>query len=181
MYQGREINMIEDQQLTIAGTVGGDPELRFTPSGAAVVNFSVAVNHRRFNKATQTWDEDGTDWWRCTAWRQPAENIAESFHRGDRVIVVGRVKSRQWETREGQKITSWEITVDEAGPSTKWATTVQNKADRTTAPQGQYGGQQGGQQGGQYRQSAPPEDPWATSAPGQGSGGYGGFADEPPF
>ena len=200
--------MIEDQQLTIAGTLGGDPELRFTPSGAAVVNFSVAVNPRYFDKQANEWREKGTDWWRCNAWRQMAENIAESFRKGDRVIVVGKVASRQFDTRDGQRVTTWELTVEDAGPSTKFATTTSRKAERN-----QQGQQQGGQSQGQYGgrgQAVPPradnrdayapkDDPWdqpyqdqpnyGRSAPPQAEDPWastppstgGGFLDEPPF
>lgn len=184
--------MIEDQLLPIVGTLGGDPELRFTPSGAAVVNFSVAVNHRYFNKQSGQWEEKGTDWWRCNAWRGLAENIAESFRKGDRVLVVGKVASRQFETREGGKVTTWEVTVEDMGPSVKFATATSHRAERNQAPR------DNGQQGGQYNRPAS-EDPWATPQANQTNYGQqapqddpwgqptgtpqysGGFADEPPF
>lgn len=183
---------VEDQQLTIVGTMGGEPDLRFTPSGAAVCNFSVAVNHRYFNRNSGQWEEKGTDWWRCNAWRGMAENISESFRKGDRVIVVGTVASRTWDGKNGEKITSWELTVLEAGPSTKWATTRQIKADRQQAGQNQ----QGGQSQGQYNRPQQNDDPWAQPAqasrpsqnedpwsqpPTSGDTRTGGFADEPPF
>lgn len=170
---------IEDQQLTIVGRLGGDPDLKFTPSGAAVCNFSVAVDHRRMNTQTQQWETKSTDWHRCTAWRGQAENIAESFKKGDRVIVVGKLASRSYETREGGKGISWEITVDAAGPDTRFATTVQNRADRQQAApqndQSQYGGRGGPQA------SAPQDDPWGSPPPQANYGQSGGFADEPPF
>jgi single-strand DNA-binding protein len=184
---------IEDQTITIAGTVGGPPELRFTPSGAAVCNFSMAVNHRRFDRQANQWVEDGTDWHRVTCWRQMAENVAESFNKGDRVIVWGRFKSRQFETREGQRITVWEVTADEIGHSCKFGTTTQKRPDRSG--QQQSSGQRN--QGGQYQQSSN-EDPWGSGPEDQRNYGGGqqgqrtedpwgappnsaGFADEPPF
>jgi len=178
--------MIEDQYLTIAGTAAGEPEVRFTQGGAAVANLSVAVNHRRYNKNSGQWEEAGTDWWRINCWRTLAENVGESIHKGDRVIVYGKVASRTWETREGQKVTSWEITAEEIGHSMKFATTVQNRAQRS-------GGQQQGQrQQGQYTQAAPNDDPWSNPDPGyaqrdtQGqfagmSNQQGGYDDPPPF
>jgi single-strand DNA-binding protein len=177
-----EIDMagIEDQQITIVGTVGGDPELKFTPSGAAVANFSVAVNHRRFDKQSNSWVEAGTDWHRITVWRQMAENVSESVRKGDRVLVAGRLASRSYQDRDGNNRTVWEITADEVAHSMKFATTVQNRAERN---QGQSQGQ--GYQQRRFQQSAPQEDPWgsppaptATTAPGYGNNG---FADEPPF
>lgn len=153
--------MIEDQNLTIAGTVGGEVELRFTPSGAAVVNFSVAVNHRRFNRDSGQWEQTGTDWWRVNAWRQMAENIAESFNKGDRVLVFGKVASREWEDRNGGgKRIAWEITAEEVGHSCKFAPTSQRKAERQQSGQQSDRGQYGGRPSGQAE--PPAEDPWAT-------------------
>lgn len=181
--------MIEDQNLTIAGTIGGEPDLKFTPSGSAVVNFSVAVNHRFFNKNTQQWEEKGTDWWRVNCWRQQAENVAESFKKGDRVIVFGKVASRQYETREGGKVTTWEITAEECAHSVKFNTTTQNRADRRQqAPrddQSQYGGRGGPQapaRADDRNAYAPQDDPWGSPPPQTTNYGQsGGFADEPPF
>lgn len=181
--------MIEDQYLTIAGTVGGDPDLHFTPSGAAVCNLSVAVNHRRYNKGTGQWEEAGTDWWRVNIWRGLAENVAESVRKGDRVLVYGKVSSRRWEGRDGQQITSWEITAEEVGHSMKFATTVQNRAQRNQAG-GQDGNQRQRQQGQYSQRSGTDDDPLASPDPnyaardsqGQFAGmGNQGFDGDPPF
>jgi single-strand DNA-binding protein len=166
-----EIDMAGETTLTIVGNLTGDPELRFTPSGAAVANFTVASTPRTFNKTTNEWDDGETLFMRCSVWREAAENVAESLTRGARVIVTGRMKSRSYE-KDGQKRTSIELDVDEVGPSMKYATAKVVKAQR--------GGSGGFAQGGNAQPAA---DPWATSQPAQG-GGWGSAApatDEPPF
>jgi single-strand DNA-binding protein len=174
--------MIEDQCLTIAGTVGSDVEVRFTPSGAAVCNFSVAVNHRKYNRSSGQWEEAGTDWWRINCWRALAENVGESVRKGDRVLVYGKVASRTFDGRDGQRVTTWEVTAEEVAHSMKFATTVQNRTQRTQAggqdgnqrprPQGQYGGRSGTD-----------DDPWASPDPGYGTGEILSrvAVDDPPF
>jgi len=186
--------MAGNAQISFVGNLGGDPELRFTPSGAAVVNFSVGVAERR--KEGDNWVDGETTWYRCNAWRSLAENIAESLTKGTRVLVVGTIKSRKYQARDGGEGVSWEVEVDSVGPDLRWATARVQRAERTQGggqPQGgggwsnQQGGQQrqgnqGGQYGGQQRGAAPADDPWG-SAP-QGGGGWnqgGGFTDEPPF
>jgi single-strand DNA-binding protein len=154
--------------ITVVGNLVDDPELRFTPSGAAVANFRIASTPRTFDKQTNEWKDGDSLFLSCSVWRQAAENVAESLQRGMRVVVQGRLKSRQYETREGEKRTVFEIEVEEVGPSLKYATA---KVTRTTR-QGGGGGYSGGGQG-----SAQPagDDPWATPAP-QGGGFSGGQA-----
>ena len=176
--------MAGDTVITVIGNLTDDPELRFTPSGAAVANFTVASTPRSFNRQTNAWEDGETLFLRCSIWRQAAENVAESLTRGTRVVVQGRLKSRSYETREGEKRTVMELEVEEIGPSLTWATAKVTRASRSGGQGGGFsGGQQGGyapQQGGGYggggQQSAPANDPWATpaqpAAPQQG-GGYG--------
>jgi single-strand DNA-binding protein len=149
--------------ITVVGNLVNDPELRFTQSGAAVANFTVASTPRHFDKQAQEWKDGDALFMRCNIWRQPAENVAECLTRGARVIVTGRLRQRSFETREGEKRTVMELEVDEVGPSLKFATATVNKANRS-----------GG--GG----SAPADDPWG-SAPPPPSGSGGGWSDEPPF
>ena len=178
--------MAGDTVITIIGNLTADPELRFTPSGAAVANFTVASTPRQFDRQSNEWKDGETLFMRCSVWRDAAENVAESLQRGTRVIVSGRLKSRSYETKEGEKRTVVEMDVDEIGPSLRSATAKVNKTQRGGAGGGGFGGGQGGQ-GGQggggwgapagAGQAGQAEDPWATggSAPaGQGSGGQGG-------
>ncbi|GGB87164.1 single-stranded DNA-binding protein [Knoellia flava TL1] len=157
--------MAGETVITIVGNLTGDPELRFTPSGAAVANFTVASTPRTFDRQSNEWKDGETLFMRCSVWRDAAENVAESLQRGTRVIVTGRLKSRSYETKEGEKRTVIEMDVDEVGPSMKYATAKVNKTSR-----GGGGGGFGGDQGGSGQ-----HDPWATggSAP-QGGGQQGG-------
>ena len=155
--------------ITVVGNLTDDPELRFTPSGAAVANFSVASTPRNFDKNTNEWVDGEAMFLRCSIWRQAAENVAESLQRGMRVVVQGRLKARTYETREGEKRTVFEIEVDEIGPSLKFATAKVNRTSRQGGGGGYSGGggQAGGQGGGD--QSTPAAaDPWATPAPAAG-------------
>ncbi|MEU9356575.1 single-stranded DNA-binding protein [Streptomyces sp. NPDC051840] len=202
--------MAGETVITVVGNLVDDPELRFTPSGAAVAKFRVASTPRIFDRQTNEWKDGEGLFLTCSVWRQAAENVAESLQRGMRVVVQGRLKQRSYEDREGVKRTVYELDVEEVGPSLKNATA---KVTKTTGRGGQGGGQGGyggGQQGGgnwgggpgggqQGGGGAPADDPWATSAPsgggqqggGQqggwggssgGSGGSGGgYSDEPPF
>ena len=154
--------------ITVVGNLVDDPELRFTPSGAAVANFRIASTPRTFDKQSNEWKDGDALFLSCSVWRQAAENVAESLQRGMRVVVQGRLKSRQYETREGEKRTVFEIEVEEVGPSLKYATAKVTRANRSSGGGGFGGGGQGGGQGG----SAPADDPWATPAPAQGAG-YG--------
>ena len=152
--------MAGDTVITVIGNLTDDPELRFTPSGAAVANFTVASTPRSFNRQTNAWEDGETLFLRCSIWRQAAENVAESLTRGTRVVVQGRLKSRSYETREGEKRTVTELEVDEIGPSLTWATAKVTRASRSGGSSGGFGG--GG--GGSAPQSAPANDPWATPA-----------------
>lgn len=190
--------MAGDTYITVVGNLVDDPELRFTPSGAAVANFRIASTPRTFDRQTNEWKDGEGLFLSCSVWRQAAENVAESLQKGMRVIVQGRLVSRSYEDREGQKRTVNEIQVDEVGPSLTWATAKVTRANRSGGGggggygggnQGGYGnqgGQQGGGRpaggdpwgsqpsgGGQQGGGAPAGDPWA--APGVSGG------DEPPF
>jgi single-strand DNA-binding protein len=178
--------MAGETVITVIGNLTDDPELRFTPSGAAVANFTVASTPRTLNRQTQQWEDGETLFLRCSIWRQAAENVAETLTRGARVIVQGRLKQRSFETREGEKRTVIELEVDEIGPSLRYATASVTKASRTGGGGGGYGGGSNGGGGysggggGGYSGGQPADDPWA-SAPAAGSSGGGGYDDEPPF
>ncbi len=163
--------MAGETVVTVIGNLTSDPELRFTPSGAAVASFTVASTPRTFDRQTSEWKDGDPLFLRCSVWRQAAENVAESLTRGARVIVSGRLRQRSFETKEGEKRTVVELDVDEIGPSLKFA-----QAQVTRASRG--GGNGGGQRGRQQQ-----EDQWAkTGAPGSGfGGGYTGGGEEPPF
>ena len=172
--------MAGDTVITVIGNLTADPELRFTPSGAAVANFTVASTPRMFDRQTNEWKDGEALFLRCNIWREAAENVAESLTRGSRVIVSGRLKQRSFETREGEKRTVVELEVDEIGPSLRYATAKVNKASRSGGGGGGFGGGGGGSrqapQGGGG--GAAGDDPWG-SAPASGS--FGGGDDEPPF
>jgi single-strand DNA-binding protein len=185
--------MAGETVITVVGNLVDDPELRFTPSGAAVANFRIASTPRTFDRQANEWKDGEALFLSCSVWRQAAENVAESLTRGMRVVVQGRLKARSYETREGEKRTVFEIEVEEVGPSLKYATAKVTKATRSSGGGGGYGG--GAPQGGGG------DDPWATpgapAAPAQGGqsapqgggqqGGQqrdpwaGGSNDEPPF
>ena len=164
--------MANETTLTIIGNLTNDPELRFTPSGAAVANFTIASTPRTFDRQAGEWKDGETLFMRCSLWREAAENVAESLQRGTRVIATGRLKSRSYETKEGEKRTVTELDVDEIGPSLRYATAKVNKTQRGGGGFSGGGGG-GGYGGGASGGGAPADDPWA-SAP---AGGY----DEPPF
>lgn len=167
--------MAGETVITVVGNLTADPELRFTQSGAAVANFTVASTPRTFDRQSGEWKDGEALFLRCSIWRQAAENAAESLGRGMRVVVQGRLKQRSFETKEGEKRTVVELDVDEVGPSLRYATAKVNKVSRGGGGGG-FGG--GGGAGGSGGSSAPADDPW-SSAPPAGSGG--GFSDEPPF
>jgi len=150
--------MAGDTNITVIGNLTAEPDLKFTASGAAVANFTVASTPRSFDKNSGEWKDGAPLFLRCTLWRQPAENVAESLTRGSRVIVTGRLQQRSFETREGEKRTVIELAVDEIGPSLRYATAKINKAARQDSATGQAG--------------TPAGDPWG-SAPSH--------TDEPPF
>ncbi|MEV5487476.1 single-stranded DNA-binding protein [Streptomyces bobili] len=186
--------MAGETVITVIGNLVDDPELRFTPSGAAVAKFRVASTPRTFDRQTNEWKDGESLFLTCSVWRQAAENVAESLQRGMRVLVQGRLKQRSYEDREGVKRTVYELDVEEVGPSLRNATA---KVTKTAGRGGQGGGggfggaggggAQGGGSwggnsgGGQQGGGAPADDPWATGAPaggnqggGSGSGGWGG-------
>src|SRR5213592_2812515 len=177
--------MAGETTITVVGNLTDDPELRFTPSGAAVAKFRVASTPRFMDKASGEWKDGEPLFLSCTVWRQAAENVAESLQRGARVIVSGRLRQRSYETREGEKRTVIELEVDEIGPSLRYATAKVQKMSRSSGGGGGYGasgggggGGGGGQGGGGYA-----DDPWASATPAGGAGGGSGsnFDDEPPF
>ena len=162
-----------DTVITLVGNLVDDPELRFTPSGAAVAKFRVASTPRFLDRQTNEWKDGESLFLTCNVWRQAAENTAETLQRGMRVIVQGRLKQRSYETKEGEKRTVFEVEVDEVGPSLRNATA---KVSKTTRSGGGSGGSFGGSTGG--------DDPWASAAPGSGDS-WGSpspaSSDEPPF
>jgi single-strand DNA-binding protein len=200
--------MAGDTTITVIGNLTDDPELRFTPSGAAVAKFRVASTPRFMDKASGEWKDGEPLFLACTVWRQAAENVAESLQRGARVIVSGRLRQRSYETREGEKRTVIELEVDEVGPSLRYATAKVQKMARSGG-NGGFGGGDGagggggggggggfrggnagggaGAQGGAQGGGGYADDPWASSAPaarggsGGGSGSGSSFDDEPPF
>jgi single-strand DNA-binding protein len=170
--------MAGETVITLVGNLTADPELRFTPSGAPVANFTVASTPRTFDRQSGEWKDGDAMFLSCAVWRQAAENVAESLQKGMRVIVQGRLKSRSYETREGERRTVFEIDVDEIGPALRYATA---KVTRTTGGGGGGGysggnsGGSGGQGGG--RQGGYGNDPWATG--GGSGGGQGGQSSTP--
>ncbi len=174
--------MAGDTIITVVGNLTADPELRFTPSGAAVANFTVASTPRTFDRQSNEWKDGEALFMRCNVWRQAAENVAESLTRGARVVVTGRLKQRSFETREGEKRTVVELEVDEIGPSLKYATAKVNKVSRGSGG-GDFGGGGGYGGGGGGRGSGGGDDPWGSAAAPAptGAGGGGGSYDEPPF
>jgi single-strand DNA-binding protein len=162
--------MANETIITVIGNLTADPELRFTPSGAAVASFTIASTPRTFDRNSNEWKDGEALFLRCSIWRQAAENVAESLQRGMRVIAQGRLKQRSYETREGEKRTVIELEVDEIGPSLRYATAKVNRTQRGSGGGGF--GASGSDSGG----GAPADDPWG-SAPASS----GGFSDEPPF
>ncbi|MBJ6626033.1 single-stranded DNA-binding protein [Streptomyces sp. I4(2020)] len=172
--------MAGETQITVVGNLVDDPELRFTPSGAAVAKFRIASTPRTFDRETNQWKDGEALFLTCSVWRQAAEHVAESLARGLRVIVQGRLKQRSYEDREGVKRTVYELDVDEVGPSLTFATAKVSKAT-----------------GGGNRGNSPTDDAWAGAKPANGQqqgGGWGappagqqpaqqgaGYSDEPPF
>jgi single-strand DNA-binding protein len=198
--------MAGETTITVIGNLTSDPELRFTPSGSAVANFTVASTPRTFDRQSNEWKDGETLFLRASIWREAAENVAESLTKGTRVIVSGRLKSRTYDTKEGEKRTVMELEVDEIGPSLRYANAKVNRTQRSGGQGGGFGagnggnfggGNAGGGQGGfggnsgggnfggnggqQQPQAAPASDPWAT--PGGSTGGWGAGPDssEPPF
>ena len=160
-----------DTNITIIGNLVDDPELRFTPSGAAVAKFRVASTPRYLDRNTNEWKDGDSLFLQCQIWRQAAENVAESLTRGMRVIVSGRLKQRSYETKEGEKRTVFEVEVDEVGPSLRNATAKVTKTTRAAGASAPAGGG--------FTAESFNDDPWASSAPA--GGGWTTNTDEPPF
>jgi single-strand DNA-binding protein len=188
--------MAGETTITVVGNLTDDPELRFTPSGAAVAKFRIASTPRTLDRQSGEWKDGEPLFLACNIWRDAAEHVAESLQRGARVIVQGRLRQRSYETREGEKRTVYELEVDEIGPSLRYATAKVQKASRSGGGGG--GGGFGASGGGGNRQSGGNnggggggnrdfDDPWATAAPASSgggrssSGGNSSFDDEPPF
>jgi single-strand DNA-binding protein len=174
--------MAGETVITVIGNLTGDPELRFTPSGAAVANFTVASTPRTFDRQTNEWKDGDTLFLRCSIWREAAESVAESLTKGMRVIATGRLVQRSYETREGEKRTVVELEADEVGVSLRSATAKVSKSSRSSAGGGGGNGSPGGNSGGGSGSSfgggsgagsAPSDDPWSSSS--------SSYSDEPPF
>ena len=165
--------MAGETVITVVGNLTADPELRFTPSGAAVASFTVASTPRTLDRTTNEWKDGDALFLRCSIWRQAAENVAESLTRGMRVVVQGRLQQRSYETREGEKRTVVEMQVDEVGPSLKYATAKVNRTQRGSGGGGFGGGgsDSGQSGGGGFSQD---NDPWSSAAPA-------GSSEDPPF
>lgn len=191
--------MAGDTVITVIGNLTSDPELRFTPSGSAVANFTIASTPRAFDRQSNEWKDGETLFLRASVWREAAENVAETLTKGTRVIAQGRLKSRSYQTKEGENRTVMELEVDEIGPSLRYASA---KVTRTTRQGGNGGGFGGGQQGGgqsnggfgggnsngggnDWGSPAPQNDPWGQPAGGgnNNGGGWGSVpgSNEPPF
>src|SRR5829696_7103381 len=162
--------MAGETTITVIGNLTADPELRFTPSGAAVASFTVASTPRTFDRATGEWKDGEALFLRCNIWRQAAENVAESLTRGSRVLVSGRLRQRSFETREGEKRTVVELEVDEVGPSLRYATAKINKVSRGSGSGGY------GSSGSSGSSGSPADDPWSSAQPASQPAD-----DEPPF
>jgi single-strand DNA-binding protein len=191
--------MAGETVITVVGNLTDDPELRFTPSGAAVAKFRVASTPRTLDRASGEWKDGEPLFLACNIWRDAAEHVAESLQRGARVIVTGRLRQRSYETREGEKRTVYELEVDEIGPSLRYATAKVQKMSRSGGGGGGFGASGGGGGGGGGPRSQGGgggnfDDPWATAAPASGAraggasggnsaggGGNSNFDDEPPF
>ena len=158
--------MAGETTITLIGNLTTDPELRFTPSGSAVANFRIASTPRTFDRQSNEWKDGETLFLPCNVWREQAENLVESLTKGSRVIVMGRLKPRTYETKEGEKRTVIELEVDEMGPSLKNATAKVVKAQRQNS--GGFGNQQSQPSG--FGPSTAQQDPWANQAGGFGNG-----------
>ena len=163
-----------ETSITVVGNLVADPELRFTPAGAAVANFRIASTPRRFNRQTSQWEDGEAMYLTCNVWRQAAENVAESLSKGMRVIVQGRLRQRSYESREGERRSIFEVEVDEVGPSLSFATAQVTRASRSGG-QGGYGNQGGGQpMGGQGQMNQGTMNQGQQQQPNHGGFGGGG-------
>ena len=151
--------MANETTLNITGNLVDDPELRFTPSGSAVANFKIAATPRTFDRQTNAWKDGEALFLRCSVWREMAENVAESLTKGMRVIIEGRLKSRSYETKEGEKRTVIELEVDEIGPSLKYPNAKVNRTQRNNS-----GGFNQPAQPSGFGPSTAQQDPWANQS-----------------
>ncbi|TDK24573.1 MULTISPECIES: single-stranded DNA-binding protein [Arthrobacter] len=184
--------MAGETTITVVGNLTNDPELRFTPSGSAVANFTIASTPRTFDRQSNEWKDGETLFLRASVWREAAENVAETLTKGTRVVAQGRLKSRSYETKEGEKRTVMELEVDEIGPSLRYASAKISRTQRSGGGGGGFGGNSGGgfggnagtnsNWGGGQQAQQPADDPWGAPA-GGGSQGWGNGPDssEPPF
>lgn len=178
--------MAGETTITVVGNLTGDPELRFTPSGSAVANFTIASTPRTFDRQSNEWKDGETLFLRASIWREAAENVAETLTKGTRVVAQGRLKSRTYDTKEGEKRTVMELEVDEIGPSLRYASAKVNRTQRTASGGGFSGGGSSSNQGwsGGQQNQQPAEDPWgAPASSGGNASGWGNGPDssEPPF
>lgn len=184
--------MADDTIMTLVGYLTADPELRYTPSGAPVSNFTIASTPRFFDRQSSEWKDGETLFMRCSLWREAAENASESLRKGMRVIAQGRLKARSFDTREGERRTAWELDVDEIGPSLRKATAQVQKTTGGAQAAGGFGGSQGGFNsggdsfgGGWGGQPSGAQAGGGQSDPWGGQPSSGGWDtpsnDEPPF
>lgn len=180
--------MANETIITVIGNLTGDPELRFTPAGAAVANFTIASTPRTFDRQTNEWKDGTTLFLRCSVWREAAENVAESLTKGMRVIAQGRLGQRTYETKEGEKRNVTELEVDEIGPSLRYASAKVTRTQRTSGGGAAAGGSAGNNGGGGWgnantgRSGPGGGGGWGAPAGGNSGGGWGSpGADEPPF
>ena len=189
--------MAGETVITVVGNLTNDPELRFTPSGSAVANFTIASTPRTFDRQSNDWKDGETLFLRASVWREAAENVAETLTKGTRVVAQGRLKSRSYDTKEGEKRTVMELEVDEIGPSLRYASAKVTRAQRSgggnggnsggfggnSNSNGGFGGNSGSQSnwsGGQQSQQ-PADDPWGAPSGGNSQGWGNGGDSEPPF
>ena len=185
--------MAGETTIPVVGNLTSDPELRFTPSGSAVANFTIASTPRTFDRQSSEWKDGETLFLRASVWREAAENVAETLTKGTRVVAQGRLKSRTYDTKEGEKRTVMELEVDEIGPSLRYASAKVSRTQRSGGGGGGFGGDSGGgfgggnsnqgwNGGGGQQAQQPAQDPWGAPAGGNSSGwGNGPESSEPPF
>lgn len=175
--------------ITVIGNLTNEPELRFTPSGSAVANFTIASTPRTFDRQSNDWKDGETIFLRCNVWREAAENVAETLTKGMRVVAQGFLKQRSYDTKEGEKRSVMELEVQEIGPSLRYASAKVTRAQRTDGASGNGGGftpagrKQNSGGGGFQRPGAqqPADDPWGAPAGGNSQGWGNGPESEPPF
>ena len=185
--------MAGETVITVIGNLTADPELRFTPSGSAVANFTIASTPRTFDRQTNEWKDGEALFLRASVWREAAENVAETLTKGMRVIAQGRLRSRSYDTKEGERRTVMELEVDEIGPSLRFASAKVTRTQRSGGGNGGFGGggfsnapqqsapMQQPQQGGGWGAPSTNNSPWSTGGSNDGGGWGNPGNDEPPF